>query len=380
MWGERNQEARNPARQDGSSESIATIAKELECEYRFCVDHARVALFLLGVAPGNEAVSELRSLFVDWGDADWRHLAEVADQEIMLSWITHRLMFDPLGCPDDVLWEMQTKSNLRRRWNRVIGLAAIDLWKKLNDACVHTTILKGAPLSLVCYGKEDLRDVRDIDLLVSPADAFRAGQVLMDNGYRCSIDIEHLKNARLLRSARQISLRSMAGALEVDLHWKVTNDWVSSPLNNLAPRNYPSDISVFGYQVQWLSQSAMVAFVKANLVGSHSIECKAAVDYIRITEKLGTSLFGAPKPTSQTSASDTVRAICAHVQRVSLLPDTFSAQDLFSVNRYVARRTSVWFRHMMRVRTPSEALALFRAATTPKHLWLATSHRVSHDR
>lgn len=354
-----------PTRTDGSPETIATIAAEFEHEYRFTVDHARVGLFLLGVAQGNGAASELRPLFADWIEADWRRLAEIADSEIMLSWITHRLTLDALGCPENVLSEMQTKSTLRRKWNRVIGLAAIELWKKLNDSGVYTTILKGAPLSLVCYGQEDLRDVRDIDLLVSPADAFRSAQILTVAGYRCEIDNEWLKNKRLLKTMRQISLRSLGGALEVDLHWKVANDWVNAAANRVDMQASTRSMAVFGRTVTCQCASTLNVIAVANLAGSHSTEIKACVDVLRLV-----GIGGHPTARNEHPAQEWKKylsAVNGGLASFARQPRSLLLQDLFEVrtNRADMSRACIWFRNILRLRTTAAAICLTYVAISP---------------
>ena len=361
---------------DDSSDTIATIAAELEHEYRFRVDHARVGLFLLGVAPGNGAASELRKLFADWIEADWRRLAEVAEQEIMLSWITHRLTLDALDCPSNVLSEMQTKSSLRRKWNRVIGLAAIDLWKKLNDLGVYTTILKGAPLSLVCYGQEDLRDVRDIDMLVSPADAFRAAEILTSAGYRCEIDNEWLKNERLLKTMRQISLRSLGGALEIDLHWKVANNWVDTGVNALDVRKNAHMLSIFGKSVVWVNAATENRFAEANVMSAHTTEMKAAVDFVRLRSSDAHQINArsdkhTPTESDTRNQSSKITVALMQIAIVSHLKQATCASDLFAMNRLpdIPPRHLVWSRNLVKIRSLRQSTELLRCVIYPNKIW-----------
>jgi len=376
MWELFKRKRSEPTPPDGSPDTIATIAAELEHEYRFKVDHARVGLFLLGVAPGNDAASELRPLFVDWIESDWRRLAEVAEHEIMLSWITHRLTLDALGCPENVLAEMQTKSTLRRKWNRVIGLAAIDLWKKLNDLGVQTTILKGAPLSLVCYGQEDLRDVRDIDLLVSPADAFRAAEILTAAGYRCEIDNEWLKNKRLLQTMRQISLRSLGGALEIDLHWKVANDWVDSGVNAIDVRKNARLLSIFGKSVVWVNAATENRFAETNVMSAHTTEMKAGVDFVRLRSadaRQVNALSDKHTPTESDTSNHSPKITVALMQIaiVSHLKQATCASDLFAINRLPDSppRHLVWSRNLVKIRSLRQSTQLLRCAICPNKIW-----------
>jgi hypothetical protein len=372
MWGKKKSATQRKYSSSEAESTVGAIASEIGEEFRFEVDEARLGLFLLALAPGNGAASKLRPLFADWGEAEWRLLAEIADNEVMLSWIAHRLSLDSLGCAADVLAEMQAKSTLRRKWNRVIGLAAVDLCDRLNNAGVYTTILKGAPLSLVCYGEADLRDVRDIDLLVSPDNAFRAGEILSTAGYECEMDSTWLNNRTALKTMRQVSFRSLRGALEIDLHWKVANEWINSSVNEVDVANSARPLVIFNRNVKWLDERAALSFAASNVAGSHHVEMKACVDYLRLAgTSVDKSAQSMTEPHVTTPTLSAVRENGLHAP-LSLLTSAARLSyravcyDLFVVGGPdTPSRSSIWGRNLTRVRTVSAFASLLQVAMSP---------------
>lgn len=355
-----------------ANERIHVVAERIGKRYGFVVSEARLGLFMLAVAPGYGAAADLRPLFASWEKAEWEALAEAADNEVMLTWITHRLSIDSLGCEKSVLDAMNAKSALRRRWNRVIGLAAIDLCDRLHKHGVYATLLKGAPLSLLCYGDADLRDVRDIDLLVSPADAYDAGLILVSAGYTCEFATEWLQDPTALATMRQVSFRSLNGALEVDLHWKVANEWLDAAANRLELAEDTQNTSVFGRKIVALTPSACRLVAEANVAGSHRVEMKASVDYLRLTlsseeHRAPRTLASPPTPTIKAGlANDDVIAKLLTLRKPARLPTKAVCRDLLAEpEAHPDTRRAVWVRNLLRLRSTKALFALLRVAGSP---------------
>ncbi len=350
------------------SSNIDDVARELSNELRVKVDPIRLGLLIIATAPGNDAASSIGALFSAWGETEWRSLADLADEEIILTWVTHRLAADSLGCPSAVVEEMREKSALRRKWNRVIGLAAIDLCERLKAGGVYTTILKGAPLSVVCYGAADLRDVRDIDILVAPHNAFRASEILTAAGYACEIDRGWLRGGMTLKTMRQISFRSLGGALEIDLHWKVANPWVDSSVNKIDAEREQRSLDVFGRSITWVNEETALNFARANVIGSHRVEIKASVDCWRLDELRSSALSEASSNSSLNPRNVTMFAlsIVTLISKHARLSVRATCSDLVGVAQgEEPTRFAVWRRNAGRIRNVTELVALCNVAFLP---------------
>jgi len=92
-----------------------------------------------------------------------------------------------LGLTDAIPTEIT--NNLRNSYminlarNSVFATKMTEVLKLLNSRNIKTVILKGLALELSVYGNSGLRQMTDIDILVSKEDALKARQILIENGF-----------------------------------------------------------------------------------------------------------------------------------------------------------------------------------------------------
>lgn len=89
---------------------------------------------------------------------------------------------------------------------------------------------KGPALALQVHGDTTLRSFRDLDLLVTRSDFFRAREALSGLGYRPSDAISGAQEEALLRSECDQPLVHAGSGAIVELHWAVTPPHFSFPL------------------------------------------------------------------------------------------------------------------------------------------------------
>jgi len=88
----------------------------------------------------------------------------------------------------------------------------------LSSQDISVLLLKGAALGPAVYGNPALRPLGDLDLLVRPADAPRALEVLTAHGYAPLHP--PLRPASLLEDENEVFLRRQSGA-DLELHWSL---------------------------------------------------------------------------------------------------------------------------------------------------------------
>lgn len=350
----------------------------------------RLALLWLGAWCGPSAAPEFRALFTVWGDNDWQRLLHLADAETLLCVSVECIDKGQLGCTDDARRNVQTRYLTRRRWNGILASAAVDIWNKLTTQGVSSRLLKGAALSTAVYGAADLRDTRDIDLLVPRAQLFQAAQIISEAGYRCQVDLAWLQQPLFVNTRREISFHSLGGAIEIDLHWRLSNRWLASPTPDeelLARANH--DICMGGRHVLWFASPDWLALARSNILNSNTVELKAVVDLIRCAHAVGTHpaltspfVHGADNGTSNTVAwlqHGTIQVLRASAE-TSRLPVRVVARDLLAPSDSArARPLQPWIRHMLRLRSARQASALLKTAFSPTIADYMTAHSVKPD-
>ena len=86
---------------------------------------------------------------------------------------------------------------------------------------------KGPALALQVYGDLKLRSFVDLDLLVRPGDATRAGALLIARGYRPHLDLSPAQESLLSRSeCDRVYLREGRNIV-LELHWAVAPPFFS---------------------------------------------------------------------------------------------------------------------------------------------------------
>ncbi|MCU1293974.1 MAG: lasso peptide biosynthesis protein, partial [Bryobacterales bacterium] len=114
----------------------------------------------------------------------------------------------------------------------------------LQQAGVPVRVLKGVPLSQRVFNDPSLRDVGDIDLLISPGMEEIADRILLTDGFRRNDPAARLTPARRRswrRHGKDYTYLADRSGFEVDLHWRLFRN-PCMPGNALAdPKVAPSE-------------------------------------------------------------------------------------------------------------------------------------------
>ena len=110
--------------------------------------------------------------------------------------------------------------------NQVFLREAERLLNHFEGAGIRTLVLKGLGLALTVYPRPELRPMSDLDVLVSPADALRAIELLKSVGLVLSIQLMAADLQRLhepFRSHHAHAFRRPGEPLSLDLHVRLHN-------------------------------------------------------------------------------------------------------------------------------------------------------------
>jgi hypothetical protein len=117
------------------------------------------------------------------------------------------------------------KAAAERQANKSLRYAgeSIRMSRLLCDAGIPAACLKGAPLSMMAFRSLALRHCRDIDLLVSPASALDADEVLSKAGYTLEMPIgpHSLRQKQdWIRDRKHFEYKSGSG-IPLEVHWRL---------------------------------------------------------------------------------------------------------------------------------------------------------------
>ncbi|MBN1461622.1 MAG: nucleotidyltransferase family protein [Armatimonadetes bacterium] len=152
-------------------------------------DVAENLVLLLRCANGRGNLVDLKAIPA----ADWPAIVRAATVHGVAPYLYVRLATAGLTrlLPGEVV------ESLRDSYQRT-SLANLKIYQELPKALsclarhdIPVLLLKGAHLARFVYPYEAMRPMEDIDLLVRPADYTRAGEILMDGGYRLAHSEDH---------------------------------------------------------------------------------------------------------------------------------------------------------------------------------------------
>jgi hypothetical protein len=175
-------------------------------------------LCLARVDLGREHGARLEALLQS--PMDWETFRRLAERHRLLPLCAGHLDRLPPGqVPAGAMQAIRdyVERNLRR--SLLLTGELRNILRMFTGAGIPALPLKGPVLAAYLYGSIALRDVQDLDVLVSRRDALRARNLLLDHGYCSVVPIGERWDGYLLRSGCNFPLRHDAYRLVVELHW-----------------------------------------------------------------------------------------------------------------------------------------------------------------
>jgi hypothetical protein len=229
-------------------------------------------------APGEDAVTrgwllrllrqEPRALDPELGDLTppaWKRLLAEAARHNVMPLVHRRLANAAAPVPEEV------RSELRRfaAENTATILAQLrelpSILRALEDENIPAVLLKGAYLAHAVYESISLRPMCDIDLLVKPADAHRAEEVLVGLGYRSMAG--HFPGVDYARLHHLAPLHKDCSAVEIHHHIVPPGNPLSVDLNGLWSR--VRTVEIAGAKAYALSPEDLVLHLSVHAAYNH---------------------------------------------------------------------------------------------------------------
>jgi Uncharacterised nucleotidyltransferase len=171
--------------------------------------------------------TEVDGLHVDLAQSlDWGAVERKADRHSVLPLVIYALRQSGWS---SIPKEARTRLQQRFSASAQRSLSGVNEWLRLLHAFeiegISVISLKGPALALLAYRNVALREFLDLDLLVLPADVYRAREILKREGYRLRSPFAVETDTALLRfKNRQLDFLNDERGMLVDLHWGVLHE------------------------------------------------------------------------------------------------------------------------------------------------------------
>jgi hypothetical protein len=224
----------------------------------------------------------------------------------------------------------------------------------LERAGIQVVPFKGPAIAWSLYDSPALREMSDLDLLVRPADARRAVDLLVASGCQP----EYSTDFRFLRSARELHLISPSG-VNLDLHWDMAPPWFRNALDLEGFWSRLVTVSVAGRSIRTLATEDLLVFLCVH--GSKHFWCSLhwLCDLARLIDKAPLDWDALMAYSRARRISCTVSAgvlLAADVLGAAVPPATLAGARACPRTSRIASRAQLWLngRPVPPVTMPSE--------------------------
>ena len=222
----------------------------------------------------------------------------------------------------------QERISERRAWARLRLRLLCRLLHGMMLAGIDVVTLKGAALGQALFADPLVRDHHDIDLVVRPEQAHRAARWLAEEGFEVPCDVGWFARESFLGTLREATFRSLHGAMEVDLHWRLDQPWNPAiiPIGELFSR-YDRRLALGDRTLRWCDPVTLARVQFTNLLGDAVPELRAIVDFAASLSVLSNEQRQAfVDIVERAEAAHILRAFCGAI--ATLAPQQDVARDL----------------------------------------------------
>jgi hypothetical protein len=190
---------------------------------------------------------------------DWRHVTFAAGSHGVLP-LVYRQLKSADGVAPDALPPMRSEFYGNALNNLHLARELARLAGVLSRQSIEVIVFKGPVLALQAWGDVALRQFNDLDLLVHPADAARAVEVLIADGYAAlTFDRQH-PELSIARRCEDEFMRP-GGAAMIDLHWELNPSYFAYGPLGAEVWNRSESMRVEGGDVMTLGPADLVLFL-----------------------------------------------------------------------------------------------------------------------
>lgn len=173
---------------------------------------------------------------------DWKLFLAIVKRHRVAGLVHHSISrIDKSLVPRRISQSLEEAAFSVLRNNMLAMRSAASLTKRMEEAGIETTTIKGVALGSTIYQDPGIRHSKDIDLLVSEHDVEAADAILRKSGYERQVpprawDIEADRSFRLYRSHYEYA--SAPGTPQIELHWRLQHN------RHLGPMHLPRERQV----------------------------------------------------------------------------------------------------------------------------------------
>lgn len=215
---------------------------------------------------------------------DWPEFSRLVRLHGVHPFVYDRLRSMPSeGIPQENLDGMRGSCQTNIYRNLVHSRQLIRILRALRDQGIDALPMKGITLALLAYRDPDLRRSGDIDLLVRPGDLSQVVSILENEGFSAHLPFSGSAWSVLMHRIKGSDTFSARGALDIDLHWRISDLLSRYPMEEDLFRNRIT-VDLFSHAVPSLSPEDTLVFLSLHGTKHLWQEIRWIVDIIQLIE------------------------------------------------------------------------------------------------
>jgi hypothetical protein len=196
------------------------------------------------------------------GGVDWERFLRVMARQRLHALANAALTSAAVTPPPEVQAQLARAAQFIGFRALALAVEAVRLQALFDAEGVLALFVKGAALAQLGYGAQALKHCRDIDLLVSPADAERSCAILQREGYVAIVPKGPLSEAQrrlVFRLHKDMELFQPERRLNVELHWRLIDNPVL--LEGVGAGSPSQQVAVAGGRLATLADPQLFAYL-----------------------------------------------------------------------------------------------------------------------
>lgn len=162
-------------------------------------------------------------------DIDWDYLLKLASRHRLMPLLYYNLnSICPEMVPEAVLGELKDYFNANVRKNLMMTGELIKVLNLLESEGITVIPYKGPVLASMAYGNIGLRQFNDLDLFIEKSNVIKAKNLLISEGYRSVLNLDHISEFHYLKTQREYLFLSTNRNL-IEIHWNFQGPILSLP-------------------------------------------------------------------------------------------------------------------------------------------------------
>ncbi len=167
----------------------------------------------------------------------------------------------PHSSLEQLLNELKANYQSIARRNMLMSAELIRIIQLLEKNSIEALAFKGPVLSQMAYGDITLRQYVDLDILVDEKDAFKAAEVMSQNGHTALLPLTILSNQTCLHTAKDFSLLSESGGVHTELHWRLFEKKYNISLLSCAAEGKCQSVKISGHSIKTLQNELLMVYL-----------------------------------------------------------------------------------------------------------------------